>query len=141
MGGLLFLLSTIIELYYGFKENEIMRKKFKVFPTAILDLVILICFPDQPLIYLAVFCGFLGDLLLIWEKNQKMLYVGGFLFFVGHVLYLIAILLASKVNLFWYHYIIGLIGFIALFLFVSLFLHKKLDFVTRTAGAFYFFMI
>lgn len=142
IGLLLFFILSSIEIFFGFIENEPSRKKWKVFPTLILGIALIIAFPTHPLVYVAVLLGCIGDLLLIWEFNKIMFLCGGVSFFTGHILYLVEIILTGKINLPWYGYIAIVAGYIAFFLFLVLTLKKKLGSILMViAASFYFYIL
>lgn len=141
IGLSLFLIATAVELVFAFIENERLRKIVKVFPVLILAVTMTIVFPEYPLIYLAIYCGFLGDLLLIFEKQTPFFFIGGAIFLVGHILYLLNYLSLSTLDLPWYTYIIATILFILLVVIAYLKLNHKMKLPQVFVGAIYFFTL
>jgi hypothetical protein len=51
-----------------------------------------IAVPQYPMVYLAAFAGFLGDIVLIWKDNKLCVGAGVVCFWIGHGLYIASIL-------------------------------------------------
>jgi len=141
IGLCLFIVMMDVEGVFGFIENEKYRKLFKVFPTLILGITSIIIFPNQPFIYLGVLCGFLGDLLLIWEKKKVCFLLGGTLFFVGHVFYLLSLFSIAKVALAWWYYLILALAFVVFFILFFILLRKDMKTVERVCGSVYVYIL
>lgn len=134
----LLLLSVFVELFLAFIEKEKLRKAFKVFPLLILTIIGIRIVPNNPLLYIASFLGFLGDLFIIFEKKKIFFYLGGLSFFVGHLLYLILMLITSGVTYDWYHYLIIVISFVLVIFILYRNFKEKFNLVEVTCAAFYF---
>lgn len=134
----LLLLSVFIELFLAFIEKEKLRKCFKVFPLLILTLIGIRIVPNTPLLYIAAFLGFLGDLLIIFEKRKIFFYLGGLSFFVGHILYLFLMLISTGVTYEWFHYLIIVASFVIVIFIMYKNLKEKFSLIEVTCAAFYF---
>ena len=134
----LLLISVFIELVLAFLEKEKLRKCFKVFPLLFLTIIGIIAAPSHPLLYVASFLGFLGDLFIIFEKKKVFFYLGGLSFFIGHILYLILMLGLNNVVYEWYHYVSIVASFIlVIFIFYNA-VKEKFSLTDVICGAFYF---
>lgn len=89
----LFVLASLVHLAFCFLEKEIARKATKCFTTLFLGVAALIAIPNQPLVYLGVFLGMLGDFFLL-KKHKVWPFVAGMIsFLVGHILYIVAFMI------------------------------------------------
>jgi hypothetical protein len=84
--------AMLINLISAFKEDEKIRKISKPFCLFFLTIAVALVIPDHPMVYIAAFMGFLGDIALIWKDNQKCVGIGVLCFWVGHGLYIATIL-------------------------------------------------
>ena len=103
----LFIILSIIHLYFCYKENEKWRKITK--PTLLLTLGLAVLFysPSSYLLYIACFFCFVGDIFLLFNKNEKIFVVGGTLFLVAHLIH--TYLLISRSGLDHIHFSIYII--------------------------------
>lgn len=131
-------IAVLLELFFAFTEKENLRKGFKVFPLLFLTIVGIYMAPNHPLLYIASFLGFLGDLLIIFEKKKVFFYIGGVSFFVGHILYLILMLTVNGISYSWYHYLIAGICLIALVIVFKIALKKQFNLLQSICAALYF---
>lgn len=88
----LFLAASIVNLIAGFLENETLRKISKPFCLLFAAVAVAIAIPDHPMVYLAAFMGFLGDIALIWKDNKICVGLGAIAFWLGHGLYIATML-------------------------------------------------
>ncbi len=86
----LFVLTSIVHLVFCFLEMEKCRKATKCFTTLFLGVAAVIAVPTEPLLYIGVFMGMLGDFCLL-KKHKVLPFVGGMVsFMVNHILYIAA---------------------------------------------------
>jgi hypothetical protein len=85
-------LAMITNLVSAFLEAEKVRKISKPFCLFFLGIAVALAIPDHPMVYLAAFMGFLGDIALIWKDSKPCVGLGVICFWVGHGLYLATIL-------------------------------------------------
>lgn len=78
--SIIFLILSTISLYYCFKENDKKRKIYKPFPIMSLISLLMIVLINEPILYLALFCGLIGDLFLL--SFDKKMFMAGLLFFL-----------------------------------------------------------
>lgn len=86
------LFAMINNLIAGFLEKETWRKISKPFCMLFLGLAVAMAVPQYPMVYLAAFAGFLGDIVLIWKDNKLCVGAGVVCFWIGHGLYIASIL-------------------------------------------------
>ncbi len=134
----LLIISVVVELFLAFLEKEKLRKCFKVFPLLFLTIIGITIAPSYPLLYIASFLGFLGDLFIIFEKKKIFFYLGGLSFFIGHILYLILMLKINNIVYAWYHYVVIVVSFILVIFIIYNAMKEKFSLVDVTCGAFYF---
>lgn len=83
----LFLVTSIIELVFCFLELETPRKIAKPFCVLFLGVAATLLKPDAPLLYVGLYLGAIGDLLLVF-KHKVWTFVGGTTaFLLGHICY------------------------------------------------------
>ena len=71
------------------RQNSFLRKATKSCCVLTLAIAVCIAVPQYPLLYLGLFCGAIGDFLLIF-KGKKVLFVLGAIFFLAnHILFLV----------------------------------------------------
>lgn len=92
----LFLLSSLVHLYFVYKENETGRRLTKIIPLSFLSLSSLFLMAGYSILFLPAIFGFLfsivGDFLLLYKKRgNHYLLLGIFAFFLAHVAFLMAI--------------------------------------------------
>lgn len=112
----LFLLVSVIELVFAFMEMEKPRRIVKPFCLLFLGLFAVVTLPNQPLIYIGAFLGMVGDILVL-SKNIKIFALGALTFFLGHICYIIELLLFVINKPFeWWHFVIVGICFVLFYL-------------------------
>ncbi|MFA6755244.1 MAG: lysoplasmalogenase [Bacilli bacterium] len=141
IGLILFIIFFLIEVFFGFIEDETKRKRFKIIPLLIASITIIIIAPNYPLIYMGAIFGLIGDALLIKEEKKIFFLLGTLSFFLGHICYLIAIILETNFNFVWWYIfiIIGSCFFVDLGLFPLL--RKFSDKTTCICGGIYIFTL
>ena len=79
----------ILEFVFGLLENQKVRKSIK--PFCLISLMVSLFFFGlrHPLVYIALGCGLLGDIFLIWPKNKILFFLGIISFFINHILYIV----------------------------------------------------
>lgn len=94
----LFVILSIIHLYFCYKENEKYRRITK--PTLLLTLGLAVLFysPSSYLIYLACFICLVGDVLLLFNKHEKVFVAGGTLFLVAHLIHTVILISRSGLD-------------------------------------------
>ena len=95
--SIIFLIFSFISLYFCFIRDEKHRKLFKAFPLITLIVLLMIVDIDNPLIYLALTFGLIGDLFLL-SWNKTMFLTGATSFLVEHIL--VAYLLNQATGIF-----------------------------------------
>lgn len=95
----LFLLTSLLHLFYCYQENERARRlsKLALMPLLI-AFVISVQKGDWPILLIALLFGYFGDILLIYKKNKTMFLLGEMSFFIGHVVYIILFFLKVGFN-------------------------------------------
>jgi uncharacterized membrane protein YhhN len=88
----LFAVASVINVIAGFFEQDRIRKLTKPFCMLFLGSAAAVAVPFYPLIYVGAFMGMIGDVFLIFKKNQKMVIVGILAFYLGHLCYFAAML-------------------------------------------------
>lgn len=116
---------TIIHLVLCFFVVEKYRKITKVMLLPILIIILIVGKCTSPLLYLALFFGWIGDILLI-SNSKKIFTIGTASFAIGHVFYLVFIisglissLKAHGQNIPYIPYIIGTVIFAIIFFIVA----------------------
>ena len=92
----LFLTSCLVELVFAFFEKEKWRVFAKPFPMLFLGLMAIFTKLDASyiLLYVAIFCGMIGDILLTLKHKAELAFVIGAVFFLaGHVCYIIRMMM------------------------------------------------
>lgn len=102
----------LLELIFAFLEKETLRKIIKPFCMLSLTFILISLNLTNPILYIVIGLGFLGDICLIYKKTNKIIFSLGILFFfVGHILY--CYLFASKLNYqidLWVYISLGVLG-------------------------------
>lgn len=88
----LFVVASVVQLYFAFTLKNKLRKIEKPFCMLFLALAAIFAAPTHPLIYVGAFCGLAGDILLVFPK-KKMLVIGTIFFLFGHIAYSIEVFL------------------------------------------------
>ncbi len=117
----LFGISCLVNLVSAFFENEKLRCYSKPFCLFFLTLVSIVVSPNEPLIYLGAFFGFLGDIFLLKKRVKKWLVAGTISFLIGHLVYISQTITKISVSfkIEWYFYL--LIAFALIFIFALIF--------------------
>lgn len=92
----LFVVSSLIHLYFVYKESEAGRRLTKIIPLSFLSLSSLFLMAGYSILFLPAIFGFLfsivGDFLFLYKKRgNRYLLVGIAAFFLAHVAFLLAI--------------------------------------------------
>lgn len=109
-----FIIFSFLEFYFCISQKEKMRKIFKVVPILFLIALIGTYKIQNPIVYLAICFGMIGDLFLI-SWNKKMLFAGIISFFVEHVLVATYIYTLHSVTFDWYYIFAILVGMLIVF--------------------------
>ena len=91
----LFLVSCVVELVFAFLEKEKYRVIAKPFPMLFLGLCAIFTKTGTGyiLLYVAIFSGMIGDILLtLKHKGQLAFVIGAVFFLIGHVCYILQML-------------------------------------------------
>lgn len=95
--AILFAIASLLNVYFGFTENEKPRKISKPFCLTFLTIAAACLVPNAPLIYIGAFFGLLGDIVLIWKDDKRCVGIGVLAFMIGHLCYISeAFLLAER---------------------------------------------
>lgn len=78
--SIIFLILSAISLFYCYKENQKLRKIRKPFPIMTLITLLMAVSINEPVLYLALTCGLIGDLFLI--SFDKRMFLAGLAFFL-----------------------------------------------------------
>ncbi|MCQ2815081.1 MAG: lysoplasmalogenase [Bacilli bacterium] len=133
----IFGLISIAQLMFAFVENEPLRKITKPLCVLTLAIATTIAIPTYPLVYAGLYLGFVGDIILLNNKNRKMFVLGAAVFISGHILYFIQIIKLLPFAIpFWAYIIIG--GILLVTTLVSYPLGKKMFSKCSMVGGFYF---
>ena len=84
----LFVVASITHLVFCFFEKELGRKITKCMTTGFLGIALIFAVPFEPLIYIGLFLGCLGDGLLLKKHKVWPFFVGMLSFLAGHILYI-----------------------------------------------------
>lgn len=104
----LFVIISLVHLYFCFMEQEKWRKITKPFCLLFLTLAIAFFIPQYPLVYLGLAFGLAGDTFLL-KKHKIWPFVGGMVsFLIGHILYIIQLILIAKPDHYAYYLVMGL---------------------------------
>ncbi len=82
----LFFVASILELIFSFLVLSKPRAIVKPFCLLFLIIAVAIALYDHPLLYVAIFFGFLGDIALLFKNKKAGLFTGISFFFVEHFL-------------------------------------------------------
>ena len=83
--SIIFLILSTISLYYCYKENQKLRKIRKPFPILSLITLLMAVAINEPILYLALICGLIGDLFLI-SFDKRMFLAGLSFFLIEHLI-------------------------------------------------------
>jgi hypothetical protein len=89
----LFILASVVNLFFAFYEMEKARHISKPFCLFFLTIAVACAVPTWYLIYIGTFLGFLGDILLLWKKQKAMLVLGALSFLLGDLCYIATMML------------------------------------------------
>ena len=87
---ILFGLASFVHLYFCYIEDEHKRHLSKPFCLLFLTLAAIFYNPLEPFIYLGALFSLIGDFLLLFKKNTKVFLVGTGVFYIAHIMYMIA---------------------------------------------------
>lgn len=128
-----------------FKEKETLRKVTKIFiiPTLMLSLILTNTF--NALLFIGLFLGWIGDVLLVFTGKKKLFIVGAISFLLGHISYIIASI-ALFIERYDIHsipiwiYILLTLAALSFFLLTKFKIRKHFG-VASYFGAFYFYIL
>lgn len=124
---ILFVAASIVHLVFCYMEKELARKISKPFCVAFLVVALAFYVPNQPLVYIGLALGWLGDVFLLKKHKMWPFALGMISFLVGHVCYIIAMILIAKPD----HYAYFLIMALYVILFVVC-IFRRINKVVRT---------
>ena len=103
----LFVLATVFELFFAFKERTLYRKMVKPWCVLFLTVFAIVFLPNWhgALIMFGAFLGCVGDTLLLKKGHQRYFIAGAISFLFGHYCYIAAMLLYASSSLAPIHYI------------------------------------
>ena len=84
----LFVALSLVHLVFCFLEKELARKITKCPGTLCLFVAAVIAVPNEPLVYLGLFFGLLGDFCLLKKHKVWPFICGTVSFLIGHILYI-----------------------------------------------------
>lgn len=123
------LFLSIIHLVFCFKLNEYWRKLTKVFCVGFLALSVMIFTFEYPLIYIGAFAGAVGDYFLIKKEKLKSLMVGIVFFLIGHVCYILQIMLLMNSPMWSYVLYVGIL--LLCIILIQIFFYPKLKYLAH----------
>ena len=118
----LFLVFAILQLVFAFIENKKLRAITKPFCSLLLGLLFLAVDPALYLLTIAFSCSCIGDIFFLFKEHHKLIVLGTFFFFLGHLLFIGKYLMIS--SSFSLPYILVLLSILAI-LFVLLYLNVR----------------
>lgn len=127
LGTSLFL--SIIHLVFCFKLNETWRKITKVFCVGFLALSMMVFSFNYPLIYIGAFAGAIGDYFLIKKERLKSLMTGIVFFLIGHICYILQIMLLMNSPMWAYVLYVGVL--MLCIILVQVFCYPKLKYLAH----------
>lgn len=86
----LFIVTSVIELIFAFKEMEAPRRIVKPFLMLFLMVACLLSIPSHNFVVAALICALIGDILVV-VPNKRCFPLGVLFFFFGHVFYIVEI--------------------------------------------------
>ncbi|MGM9858920.1 MAG: lysoplasmalogenase family protein [Bacilli bacterium] len=111
---IVFAVVSLVHLFFCAYEMEKARKITKPFCLSILFIAAIVESPESFIIYIGILCGLIGDIFLLENKDPKRFVWGTAFFSVGHLCYLLEMVLTiGIVNIEWYAYIIAAILYLA----------------------------
>ena len=84
----LFVVSSLIHLYFCFNEKELFRKITKPLCVFFLTLAVAFLIPNRPLVYVGLALGLAGDIFLLKKHKVWPFVCGTISFMLGHILYI-----------------------------------------------------
>ena len=101
----LFVLASIVQLFFAFIENQKWRGREKFLCLLFLGISAIFAFPNEPLIYCGAFLGMIGDILVLYKTNKKLFSIGSTAFCLGHICYIMEVLwrIVGFENILWWH--------------------------------------
>lgn len=121
----LFLVAGITQIVLAALNKEKIRRIEKTFCLFFLFLFAVVSVPTFPFLYIGVFFGMLGDLLLAFRKKM-LFYIGSFSFAFGHIFYLVSIILMNNPPLKWWVFLMAGIIAISFYLVTTNIIAKRL---------------
>ena len=120
---------SLVHLGFCFYEMELARKATKPFCILFLTIAIACAIPQYPLVYIGMALGCLGDTFLL-KKHKVWPFVGGMVsFLIGHILYIIQMIMIAKPEHYAYYLVMGL--YLVLFI---VFMFRPVNRVARMKG-------
>lgn len=114
LGLVIYACIAMFHLVAAFKENNLLRKISKPFLTGTLFISFLIYMIVNKKfdihILLALFCGLVGDIILLFQGKKLFFAIGGVSFFIGFVLYIVKMILWMPFTFGWYFYLILIVS-------------------------------
>lgn len=121
---LFFVVLSIIHLYFCYFEKKSMRKITKPFLMLFLLIGSMFYIKIAPYIVFAIIFALLGDIFLIWNKNNKFFILGAISFSISHIINFINIKRFLPFTFKFFYYLI--IAFLIFFITIAfLFSHEK----------------
>lgn len=102
----LFVVTCLVEVIVAFLMKEKIRKIIKPLCLLFLSIALIIYQPTSWLVYCGALLGMIGDIFLIWKDNKKRLAIGMLAFLLGHICYIVQIILILQ-PLSWAYYVGG----------------------------------
>lgn len=137
----IYIILSIVELFFGFLEKEKQRKIIKPFLMFIMTIMMIFVLPYHTFLYLGCLFGLLGDIFFIFKKKKVCVYFGLFTFLLNHVFYITEIIVyIFTLQELMIHILITYVIVYSIFLCVSFILIKKIlktDNKLSIAGSFY----
>ena len=133
---ILFGVSSLVHLYFCFKEKERYRFITKPFCLSFLTLAAIFYAPTEPLIYIGALFGLGGDVFLLKKHNKVAFFIGMLLFIGGHILYLFALLKGFN-SLTWISYLVFGISLLVVGAIFYFFTRKLAGPLTAIVGSLY----
>ena len=121
----LFLVAGITQIVLAALNKEKIRRIEKTFCLFFLFLFAVVSVPTFPFLYIGVFFGMLGELLLDFRKKM-LFYNGSFSFAAGHIFYLVSIILLNNPMLKWWVFLLAGIIAVSFYLVTTNIIAKRL---------------
>lgn len=129
----------LAELVACFKEKDGLRRVLKPFCLFLLFLIAVILFPNQPYLYLGLFCGRLGDIFRRFTKKNFSIFLGMCFFFLNHLFFILEFATLFSTEITSRAFLIYGVGTGLVFSFAAYSIHRKLriPWQLKLGGAFY----